>query len=134
MRSPRLSATLRKTAVKPKRLRIEPRKGMSNTSSAADTQIAIAHMPSTKFGTSLPMMNSMMPTGVANSASMVPRSHSRDTTSAVSKEPIIISISEIEPGTRKRRLSSSGLNQNRELDRDLSIARIVAAQRPLILP
>ncbi len=58
-------------------------------------------------------MNSTMPTGVASSASIVPRSHSRATTSAVSSEPIIIWMSAIEPGTRKRRLSSSGLNQTR---------------------
>ena len=60
------------------------------------------------------MMNSTMPTGVASSASIVPRSHSRETTSAVSSAPIIIWISAIDPGTRNRRLSSSGLNQTRD--------------------
>ena len=87
---------------------------MWKTNSAASTQTVIAHSPRTKFGASLPMMNSTMLTGVASSASIVPRSHSRATTSAVSSAPIIIWISAIEPGTRKRRLSSSGLNQTRD--------------------
>ena len=80
---------------------------------AKATETAIATQPSTKFGTTLPIRNSGTLAGVASSASMVPRSHSRATTSAVSSEPIIIRMSAIEPGTRKRRLSSSGLNQTR---------------------
>ena len=77
------------------------------------TEIAIATRPRKKFGTTLPTRNSGTLAGVASSASMVPRSHSRATTSAVSSDPIIIRISAMEPGTRKRRLSSSGLNQTR---------------------
>ena len=45
--------------------------------------------------------------------SIVPLSHSRATTSAVSKVPIIVITIAIAPGIRKRRLSSSGLNQKR---------------------
>jgi hypothetical protein len=46
-------------------------------------------------------------------ASIVPRSHSRAMTSAVSSVPIIAMTMAIAPGTRKRRLSSSALNQYR---------------------
>ncbi len=94
-------------------MKIEPRRGMSNTKMAKATETAIAHKPRKKFGTTLPTRNSGTLAGVASSASMVPRSHSRATTSAVSSDPIIIRISAMEPGTRKRRLSSSGLNQTR---------------------
>ena len=41
-----------------------------------------------------------MVTGEAISASIVPRSHSRATTSAVSKAPISVMITAIRPGTR----------------------------------
>ena len=46
-------------------------------------------------------MNSAMLIGVAIIASIVPRSHSRATTSAVSKVPIIVITIAIDPGTRK---------------------------------
>ncbi len=46
-------------------------------------------------------MNSAIEIGVAIIASIVPRSHSRATTSAVSRVPIIVITMAIEPGTRK---------------------------------
>ncbi len=113
MSRPTLSATSRNAVVAKISISAEPRKGTWNSSSAKATETPIAMQPSTKFGTTLPIRNSGTLAGVASSASMVPRSHSRATTSAVRSEPIIIRISAIEPGTRKRRLSSSGLNQTR---------------------
>ncbi len=50
---------------------------------------------------SLPSSSSAAVTGVAIIASMVPRSHSRATTSAVSSVPISAMTIAIEPGTRK---------------------------------
>ena len=44
---------------------------------------------------------------------MVPRSHSRAITSAVSSAPIRVMMTAIKPGTRKLRLRSSLLNQTR---------------------
>ena len=54
-----------------------------------------------------------MVAGVASSASMVPRSHSRDMTSAVSSVPIIVITMAMAPGTSVLRLCNSGLNQKR---------------------
>ena len=70
-------------------------------------------MLSTKYGISLPRSSSAALAGVAISASMVPRSHSRATTSDVSSVPVRAITMAIEPGTRKKRLDSSGLNQKR---------------------
>ena len=53
------------------------------------------------------------PTGVAIRASIVPRSHSRATTSAVSSVPIKVMMMATEPGIRKFWLRSLGLNQYR---------------------
>ncbi len=44
---------------------------------------------------------------------MVPRSHSRATTSEVSRAPMMVITTAMEPGTRKLRLTSAGLNQAR---------------------
>jgi hypothetical protein len=44
---------------------------------------------------------------------MVPRSHSRATTIAVSSVPIRVMMMAISPGTRKLRLRTSGLNHTR---------------------
>ena len=57
----------------------------------------------------------MSPTvaGVERIASMVPRSHSRATTRAVSRVPMMVMTTAMAPGTRKRWLSISGLNQKR---------------------
>ena len=52
-------------------------------------------------------------TGVAITASMVPRSHSRAMTRDVSRVPTSVMTMAMEPGTRKKRLVSSGLNQKR---------------------
>ena len=52
-------------------------------------------------------------TGVAITASIVPRSHSRATTREVSRVPTSVMTMAMEPGTRKKRLVSSGLNQKR---------------------
>ncbi len=49
--------------------------------------------------------------GVESTASMVPRSHSRATTSAVNMVPIMVMTMAMAPGTSERRLSNSALNQ-----------------------
>ncbi len=59
----------------------------------------------------MPAIISRALTGVAMSASMVPRSHSRATTMAVSRAPIRVMMTAIRPGTRKFLLLTSGLNQ-----------------------
>jgi hypothetical protein len=64
-------------------------------------QSVIEVSPSAKYGTILPMRISTADTGVAISASMVPRSHSRATTSAVSSVPTSAITMATEPGTRK---------------------------------
>ena len=68
-------------------------------------------MPRAKYGSSLPTRISATEAGVDITASMVPRSHSRATTSAVSMVPMMVMMMAIAPGTRARRLSSSALNQ-----------------------
>ncbi len=45
--------------------------------------------------------------------SIVPRSHSRDTISAVSSVPVIVITMAMMPGTMKSAERSSGLNQSR---------------------
>ena len=45
--------------------------------------------------------------------SIVPRSHSRDTISAVSSVPVIVITIAMMPGTMKSAERSSGLNQSR---------------------
>jgi hypothetical protein len=67
--------------------------------------------PSRKYGSTLVARNSVIVSGVASSASMVPRSHSRATTRAVNNVPIIVITMTIEPGMRKKWLESPGLNQ-----------------------
>ena len=57
-------------------------------------------MPITKYGTIFASTISTGRTGVTNSASSVPRSHSRAITSAVRKAPTSVMISTIRPGTR----------------------------------
>ena len=49
--------------------------------------------------------------GVESSASIVPRSHSRATTSEVSSAPTTVITTAIEPGTSELRLIVAGLNQ-----------------------
>ena len=78
---------------------------------ASTVQSAIEQRPSRKYGMTLVAMNSPMPSGVAIAPPSVPRSHSRATTSAVSSVPIMVITTAIEPGTRRKRLVSSGLNQ-----------------------
>ena len=57
------------------------------------------------------MISSVMLAGDTIIASMVPRSHSRATTSAVSRAPIMVITSAIRPGTMKLALRISGLYQ-----------------------
>jgi hypothetical protein len=57
------------------------------------------------------MMISGMLAGETMIASMVPRSHSRATTRAVSSAPIMVMTMAIRPGTMKLALRISGLNQ-----------------------
>ena len=51
--------------------------------------------------------------GVENKPSIVPRSHSRAMTRAVSRVPIMVMMIASAPGTIARWLSISGLNQKR---------------------
>ena len=57
-------------------------------------------------------------TGVAIIASMVPRSHSRATTSDVSSVPTSVMTMAIEPGTRKIAARQLGIEPEALLDRD----------------
>ena len=52
-------------------------------------------------------------TRVTINASIVPRSHSRAITSAVSSAPLKVMIIAMRPGTRKSRLFTAGLNRTR---------------------
>ncbi len=61
----------------------------------------------------MPSSTSRIATGVTSSASMVPRSHSRAITIAVSRAPMRVMMTAISPGTRKLRLRSSLLNHTR---------------------
>jgi len=92
---------------------INPRKGTWNSETLKTTQITMPSMPSRKYGSTLPSSRSMRCSGVTKMASMVPRSHSRATTRAVSRVPIRVMISVIRPGTRKLRLRPDGLYQMR---------------------
>ena len=62
---------------------------------------------------SFPANSSTMLIGVAISASIVPRSHSRATTSAVSSVAIIVITMAMDAGPIAARLSNSALNQKR---------------------
>jgi len=64
----------------------------------------------------LPSNTSAIVTGVTSNASIVPRSHSRAITKAVSSAPIRVIMMAIRPGTRKLRLRKSLLNQMRGCD------------------
>ena len=69
--------------------------------------------------------------GVDITASIVPRSHSRATTSAVSSVPINVMMIAMAPGIRKWRLLISGLNQNRGANRDRAARPIRRAAQPV---
>jgi len=79
----------------------EPRNGTPKAVTARIVQIKAELRPSGNRGWTLVAMNSAMLTGVAISASIVPRSHSRAITRAVSRVPMMVSTIAIEPGTRK---------------------------------
>lgn len=70
-------------------------------------------MPTAKYGTSLANRISAGRTGVTNSASSVPRSHSRATTSEVRKAPTSVMMMTISPGTRYQVLVLALLNHMR---------------------
>ena len=89
----------------------EPRIGTPNTNTASAAAPSVDSMPSTKYGSSLPISISATEAGVDSTASIVPRSHSRATTSAVSMVPMMVMTMSMAPGISARRLSSSGLNQ-----------------------
>ena len=91
----------------------DPRNGTANSVTAATAHKAILNMPMQKYGISLPSSNCMRLTGVANMASMVPRSHSRANTSEVSKVPIRVIMTVMAPGTRNCTLLAAGLYQKR---------------------
>ena len=137
--SPIASAPIRKMAEAPNSTSSDPRIGTPNWNTAMATDRAMAVMPRTKYGISLPASSSGRPVWVDISASMVPRSHSRATTSEVSRVPISVMLMAINPGTRKLRLRSSGLNQMRGSattgtamgrPRDMASCRAQANQTP----
>ena len=63
-------------------------------------QPSVASNPSPKYGNNLPSRISSTLAGVDITASIVPRSHSRATTSAVSNVPINVMMIAIAPGIR----------------------------------
>src|SRR5262245_16881859 len=67
----------------------------------------------TKYGTVLPTMNENVLRGAIRICSIVPRSFSRTTESAVETTAVIIARYAISPGTRKSVLRSWGLYQMR---------------------
>ena len=113
IKSPCPSAGIRNEQVRSSSARTEPRSGTSKRNTAAAEQPSVAISPSPKYGSSLPTRISRMLAGVDIMASIVPRSHSRATTIAVSSVPIIVITIAIAPGIRNRLLSISGLNQKR---------------------
>ena len=126
IRSPWPSAGTRNVQLNRSSATHEPRSGTSNSVIEISAQPRVAMMPSTKYGTSLPSRISTMPAGVDMTASIVPRSHSRATTSAVSNVPIMVMTIAMAPGIRKRLVSISGLNQKRGSKR--------TGRKPAILP
>ena len=91
----------------------EPRKGTAKSVTAATEHRAMLNMPMQKYGISLPSSSCMRLTGVANMASMVPRSHSRANTREVSSVPIRVMMTVMAPGTRNCTLLAAGLYQKR---------------------
>ena len=75
---------------------------------AVDEQTAI-----TKYGSVLPTMYEPVPRGAMRTCSIVPRSFSRTTDSAVDTTDEIMPMYAMSPGTRNRALRSSGLYQTR---------------------
>ena len=97
---PMPSAVSRKSAAVAKRTSSDPRSGTPKRKTAIAVDIVIPPIPMMKYGTSLPSRISVLATGVTMMPSMVPRSHSRATTSAVSNAPISVMMMAIRPGTR----------------------------------
>ena len=128
IKSPWPSAGTRNEQARSNSASQEPRSGTSSSVTASVAQPAVASNARPKYGSSLPSRISRMPAGVDMIASIVPRSHSRAMTSAVSSVPIIAITMAIAPGTRKRRLSISGLNQKR--GSKATGAALVAARAP----
>ena len=77
------------------------------------TQHVIEIMAIAKYEMSLAMRISLIRTGVAIKASIVPLSHSRAMTRAVSVVPISVMMMAKDPGMRKLRLAKVSLNQYR---------------------
>ena len=67
----------------------------------------------TKYGIVFPTTNDAAPSGAMRTCSMVPRSFSRTTESAVETTAVIIAMYAMRPGTRNNVLRSSGLYQTR---------------------
>ena len=111
MSRPCPSAGIKNTAESSNSAASEPRSGTSNTKIASAAEPSVAAMPRAKYGSSLPTRISATEAGVDSTASIVPRSHSRATTSAVSMVPMMVMTMAMAPGTSARRLSSSALNQ-----------------------
>ena len=105
------SAGTRNTADTRPSARNEPRSGSLNSSSAVSTHTSIDTIASRKYGRVLPIRIWPRVSGVAYSASSVPRSYSRAITSEVSSVPSSVMITVIEPGIRNQRLTALALYQ-----------------------
>ena len=104
----------------------DPRIGTSNRKCAASRHMARSMAPTTSHGASLASTISSGRTGVTNSDSSVPRSHSRAISSEVRKAPIIVSTITSSPGTRNHVLSPASLNQVRDTTDALPTAAAAA--------
>ncbi len=124
------SAGTRNVAASANNARYDPRNGTPNACVASSAQPNVATSPSPKYGSNLPSRISVRVAGVDINASIVPRSHSRATTSAVSSVPINVMMIAIAPGIRNRRLLISGLNQKRASSASGRVM-FAASSRPL---
>jgi len=84
---------------------------MSNSSQARNSEPAAEADASTRYGRVFPSSRSTARSGVARSDSIVPRSFSRTTASAVAIADVTIRMNATRPGTRKIDDRSSGLYQ-----------------------
>lgn len=78
-----------------------PLNGILNTAIQRATLKLTDNIPRQKYGIYFPRTRSIFLTGVVKSASIVPRSHSLATTSAVSSMPISVIVMATEPGRIK---------------------------------
>src|SRR5439155_26632621 len=91
----------------------ELRVGRSNNAIETTTMPRAEVSETTKYGMVLPRTNEAASSGAMRTCSIVPRSFSRTTDSAVDRTAVSIEMYAIRPGTRNSALRSSGLYHTR---------------------